>query len=138
MMQPLPEIGKVYKFYNDGEVKESMQYDALVLDVISIGDARDELVDWFDPEFCMMTTRELYDVWLEESCFTSWIFAKDTDYLIECAIPEYDVNHIWFARTKEGDWFSMSIQSNWQRGILDVTNKLTEKLNKKKSNDEVH
>lgn len=126
-LMKIPEIGKTYKFYDDGKVRTSRQYDAIVLDVITKENARETLVKWFDPEFCIMSARELYDVWLEETVLTDWIFAEDTDYLVECDIPDYDENHIWFARTKEGGWFSMNIQSGWQGGLLDVTNKLTEK-----------
>jgi hypothetical protein len=52
--------------------------------------------------------------------------AQKTDYLIECAIPDYDENNIWFAMTTEGGWFSMDIQSGWQAGRLDVDGELYE------------
>lgn len=71
----------------------------------------------------------LYDKWVEESSYKDLIFAEDTDYFIECDIPDYNEYHIWFARTKEGGWFSTNIQSGWQGGVLDVTKELTEKLN---------
>lgn len=128
-MKPIPEIGKVYKFYDDGKARISRQYDALVLDVITKEEAKAKLIKCFDPELCVTSVRELYDVWKDTAIYTYWLFAKDTDRLIECDIPSYDANHIWFARTINGSWFSMNIQSFWQSGVLDVTNELTEKLN---------
>ena len=45
---------------------------------------------------------------------------KQTDYFIACSIPEFDDHIIWFVRKKDDGWFSMSIQSDWQGGYLDV------------------
>lgn len=138
----IPEIGKVYKFYDDGKVRVSRQYDATILNIITKEDAKKVMFSTYCNEYTSWepTTNvyhdeepvgemSLYDKWIEESSYKDWIFAEDTDYFIECDIPDYDENRIWFTRTKEGGWFSLDIQSGWQGGILDVTNELTEKLN---------
>ena len=70
----------------------------------------------------------LYDIWQSEIERYDWIIAKDTDYIVEASIPEYDDNLIYFVRTKDGGWFSMNIQSDWQGGRLDIDGKLYESL----------
>ena len=62
----------------------------------------------------------LLDVHAEEVKCCDWIFADQTDYFIACSIPEFDDHIIWFVRKKDDGWFSMSIQSDWQGGYLDV------------------
>ena len=58
-----------------------------------------------------------------------WLYARSTDFLIECSIPDYDEHNIWFVRTINGEWFSLEIQSFWQTGKLDVDGHLTKQLN---------
>lgn len=129
----IPHSGSIYNFYDDG--KKSRLYKATILRVIS----KEEAKEVFFPTYCNHHTdwipstmvfeyeepigkQSLYDKWLEVKDEIDWVFADNTDYFIECSIPEYDDYTIWFARTNEGGWFSMDIQSDWQGGLLD-TNK---------------
>ena len=64
----------------------------------------------------------LEDIWKDEMTQCHWLYATETDYFIEASCPVYDDNYLWFARTKDGGWFSMNIQSWWQSGELDVDN----------------
>ena len=49
-----------------------------------------------------------------------WLYSEETDFFVECEIPGYDENTIWFVRTVQGGWFSIDVQSSWQHGSLDV------------------
>jgi hypothetical protein len=97
-----------------------------VLRVIPLCEAKDVFVsarDWNydDPIYVI---KPLIEIWQKDVIEHDWLMSKLTDYLIECSIPEYDDNNIWFARTTEGGWFSMDIQSGWQGGVLDVDGEL--------------
>ena len=135
----LPKVGNIYKFYDDGKLNLSRQYDAKVIRIIPKEEAKSIMFPVYcceDSYWDETTTvyrdeepvgeKSLYDVWTEEVKYHDWIFATDTDYFIECSIPKYDKYSIWFARMKDGNWFSMDIQSSWQCGKLDVDNHLTE------------
>lgn len=49
---------------------------------------------------------------------TPWLYAEETDYFVECSIPEYDENTVWFVRSVGGGWFSIDVQSLWMSGRL--------------------
>jgi hypothetical protein len=124
--QPIPEVGKQYHFFDDGKITPSRHSIATVLRVIPLCEAKDVFVsarDWNydDPIYII---KPLVEIWQEDVIEHDWVMSKVTDYLIECSIPEYDDNNIWFARTTEGGWFSMDIQSGWQGGVLDVDGEL--------------
>lgn len=132
-MITIPQIGKTYKFYDDG--KASREYDAIVTKIVSKDDAKtimfkayldedNELLTYYDNELDNECTFEksLYSIWQDEVKNTDWLFAEDTDYFVECSIPDYDEYPIWFAGTKSGGWFSIDIQSDWQGGLLEVDN----------------
>ena len=72
----------------------------------------------------------LYDIWKREVIEHDWLYAEDTDVFVKCDIPEYDKDPIYFARTKDGGWFSMDVTSWWQGGRLDVDGKRYESLMK--------
>ena len=126
--QQVPEVGKQYHFFDDGKIRPSRHSIATVLRVIPISEASNVLVkerdcDYDEPVYSM---RPITEIWKEDVFEHDWLMAQETDYLIECAIPDYDDNNIWFARTTDGGWFSMDIQSGWQAGRLDVDGKLYE------------
>lgn len=167
MKQPVPEVGKIYKFYDDGKIRPTRQYDATVLRILNKEEAKNSMfplycnehTNWeettimYDNE-SIVGTISLYDKWQEvikehtqgegncrivvqgddghfHECEVGepWLFAKDTDYFVECSIFGYDDSNIWFVRTINGNWFSMDIQNGWQGGQLDVDNHLTRELN---------
>lgn len=137
-LEPIPDIGKTYMFYDDGKISRCRQDKARVLCVITKEDAKEIFIPtYYDDDFNLTTIKQdieptgsisLYDIWLLSKKEYDWIFANDTDYFIECSIPEYDENTIWFVRTKSGGWFSMDIQNEWQGGRLDVSGELTKML----------
>ena len=59
-----------------------------------------------------------------------WLYAEETDFFVECEIPGYDENTIWFVRTVQGGWFSIDVQSSWQSGYLDVDGSIYNEVKK--------
>lgn len=145
-LKPIPDVGKTYKFYDDGKIRPTRQYDATVLRLVSVKEAKKIEIHTSNE------TKTLYEFWkgevddhimdedgvmyhvdsdgnlIEIKAGESWLYAIDTDWFIECSIPGYDENTIWFVRTIYGEWFSIDIQNGWQSGKLDVTGELTELL----------
>lgn len=103
--QDLPEIGKTYIFLDNGD--RSREYEATIIYILKYKDAPDYL-------------KQAYFDNLKEC---DWIYREYTDYFIGAEIPEYDKHTIWFVRPKNGGWFSMDIQNNWQSGELLVNEK---------------
>lgn len=136
-MKPIPEIGKEYYFFDDGKISVSRCYKAKVLRIIPY-DECEEVFDVYDYDCDQKIPKTLKEIHKEEinnhlqsSNFTvlngsdttpgkPWLYAEETDYFVECEIPGYDEHNIWFARTVNGGWFSMDIESSWQSGELDV------------------
>lgn len=114
----IPKIGEVVPFFDDGKVCSSRLYKAIIKDVALYVYAPDYVKQAFKTN--------------SEVC--SWIWNGTTDYFIGCVIKEYDENDIWFARTKEGGWFSLDIQSDWQGGVLDVDGELKKVLDSNRRN----
>lgn len=135
-----PEIGKTYKFYDDGKVSYARQFDATVLRIISDEEAKSIMFPLYwdywktsktthinDDAWIPNEKKSLYDVWKKEVAEDDDTYNTFTDCFVECSIPEYDDNTIWFVRGQFG-WFSINIQSDWQAGRLDIDNKITEEL----------
>ena len=124
----VPQVGEKLHFFDDGKVGDSRHYMAVVTHVLTPEQAKCVfVVDATSFSECHFIDFEenkslsLLDVHAEEVKCCDWIFAEQTDYFIACSIPEFDNHIIWFARKKDGGWFSMDIQSDWQGGFLDVT-----------------
>ena len=126
-MKPIPEIGKYYHFWDDGKTSPGRHYIARIERIVPISNSPDIKIQYMDPYIDGITiSKLLWDIWNKEKTDTDWIFSEKTDYLIEASCPKYDEYNIWFARTKDGGWFSMNIQNNWQGGRLDVTGEIYE------------
>lgn len=123
-METIPEIGKYYHFWDDGKSSPSRHYVCKCERVITPDEAKNIMVSVpYDDDLTIETT--LYDHWLEsEMPEHDWLYAKETDYFVECSCPKYDENNLWFVRTRDGGWFSMNIQNWWQGGTLDVDEKI--------------
>ena len=123
----VPQVGEKLHFFDDGKVGDSRHYMAVVTHVLTPEQAKCVfVVDATSFSECHFIDFEenkslsLLDVHAEEVKSCDWIFAEQTDYFIACSIPEFDNHIIWFVRKKDDGWFSMSIQSDWQGGYLDV------------------
>ena len=119
-MKSIPEVGKVYKFYDDGKVGSSRRYWAKVKKVLDIEETKNILVSIYDEDDWVKVP--LYDVIQEEIRHCDWLYSKEQKEVICCAIPAYDCNDIWVIRDKTGGWFSINVQNSWQGGQLDVDN----------------
>lgn len=123
-MKPVPEVGKYYHFWDDGKTSPGRHYIARVERLVPIADSANIIVQHFDYDIGDLVPRSLLFVWNLEKDEKDWIFAENTDYLVEVSCPKYDENNLWFARTADGGWFSVDIQSSWQGGKLDVTGEI--------------
>lgn len=135
-----PIVGSEYYFYDDGKLSPSRRYVATVTRIVTKEESKqimfptwcNEQTDW-NPCTVTFDNEEpsgeisLFDKWIHERDEIDWVFAKDTDYFVECSIPKYDENKIWFAKTIHNGWFSICIQNGWQGGALDVNFEITMK-----------
>lgn len=144
-LKPIPKKGEYYYFFDDGKLSVSRCYKAFVNRVLP---SNCENMSIYDVIRNNETTVNLFDVLKEnvDNCRQSenftvlnapshkpgqpWLYTEKTDYFVECIIPEYDDNTIWFTRDVHGGWFSLSIEDSWQCGKLDVDFSLYNQLKK--------
>lgn len=137
-MKDVPKIGKEYHFFDDGKIRESRHYIATVNKLITPEEAKSVIIDC---EFRAYIV-SLYDIWKEEieehrqtvnfevingsstEPGAPWLYAEDTDYFVECSIPAYDEDPVWFVRDVHGGWFSLNTVNTWMTGELDIDGKL--------------
>ena len=126
-LEPIPEVGKYYHFFDDGKLSPSRHYICRVERLLSKEEANDIMVDV--PYWNSMTnenetvTITLFEKWQEEKEDVDFLYSEDTDYFVELSCPEYDNNNLYAVRTQDGGWFTLDVQSFWQTGSLDVTGK---------------
>ncbi len=129
-LEPIPEVGKEYHFWDDGKKSPGRHYICRCERVIPYKEAKNikfTLKDYHypyteDSEYEEYDTN-LKDIWKQAVKDHSWVYSEDTDYFVEVSCPAYDENNLWAARTKNGGWFTLNIQSDWQGGDIDVTGK---------------
>lgn len=114
----IPEIGKEYHFFDDGKTSLSRHYVCKCERVITPEEAKEIIFDLDDGKIT------LYDIWKDTSSKCTFLFAKDTDYFVEVSCPSYDENNLWAVRTKDGGWFTLDVQNDWQGGRVDVTGEI--------------
>ena len=122
MKQYLPEIGKTYNCFNDGEINKSKIYQVTITEIIQFEKADKEILDLWKENlingsiYKMMSTGGNY----------VYMFDK-TDYFIKFVSNENKNNQNGvFARTKKGTWFGLG--ETYNRGLLDLEGKITESL----------
>ena len=130
--QDVPVIGKYYYFFDEGKTSPSRCYKAKVVRVIPYDecDLEYEIYDYYCDCKISKTLKDIHKEEVDENFNVlsgsdttpgkSWLYAEETDFFVECEIPGYDENTIWFVRTVQGGWFSIDVQSSWQHGSLDV------------------
>ena len=101
-MLPVPQVGEVRHFFDDGKMSDSRHYIATIKTVIPYKKA----------------SQNLKKVWKEERWRCYWVYAYETDYFIKASIPEYDNKPIWFVRSKYGGWFSIDYMGWLMSGRL--------------------
>lgn len=126
--RPVPEVGKKCHFFDDGKVSDSRHYIATVNRIITLEEAKDMYIpDCFREHIYL-----LYNAWEEGKADHPWLFASDTDCIVECNIPEYDKDPIYFARGKEGEWWSFNVTNSWQTGYLDIDGRWFDEYSKER------
>ena len=129
----LPIVGKEYHFFDDGKITESRHFIATIVELIPLDEAKNIIIST-PREYDVKTGQNIFvnmsllDIWIDEKTHTNWIFASNTDYIVKASIPKYDDDLIYFARTKDGGWFSMDVTNWWQGGRLDIDGKLYESM----------
>lgn len=109
----IPEVGKEYHFFDDGKTGRSRRFIVNIIEVIPFSEMKD---------------RKVVKAWKNEvkECF--WLYAKTTDYFVKGICSDYDTNALWFVRTLDGRWFSIDYPNCWMGGVLDVDNKIWDRL----------
>lgn len=133
MNKNIPEIGKEYPFFDDGKITPSRYYNATIIEIIPIDEAKNIIISTprdYDQELGQnkFIDMSLLDIWIDEKTEHDWIYSSNTDYIVKASIPKYDDDPIYFARTKDGGWFSMDVTNWWQSGRLDIDRKLYDEL----------
>ena len=101
-MLPVPQVGEVRHFFDDGKMRDSRHYMATITKVIPYKNA----------------SQKLKKIWKKERWSCYWLYAYETDYFVKASIPKYDKMPIWFVRTKDGGWFSIDFMGWWMSGRL--------------------
>lgn len=123
----LPEIGKIYNFYDDGKITYSRQYRCKIIDVIPYDNVSDKI-------------KKQYKTLVSHY---NWIFSPHTDYFIIGKVEDDIIEDQVFMRTLKGDWFSNAISLNIKDfdiidrgdvgGILNVDGVITKELEQRYS-----
>lgn len=141
-LSPIPEVGKLYHFWDDGKTSPSRHYICKVEELITPQQAKEIILE----ENCIEDwPMSLYDIWKNQidnhrqgeyvkhighgastEVGTPWLYAEDTDYFVKLSCPKYDKDPIWAVRTVWGGWFTMDTTNWWQGGTLDVTGEIYE------------
>jgi len=90
-MKSVPEIGKIYKTFDDGKITKSRMYEIKIKDIIPFKKANEKLIKQ----------------WKEEVKDHDWLYARETDYF--CISETNEDNDVEvFVRMIDGRWFSFS------------------------------
>ena len=122
-LDPIPEVGKEYHFWDDGKSSVSRHYIARVERIITPEQAKEIVIVTESGDFFT-----LYDSWVETKEQCDFLYDQETDFFVECSCPKYDDHNLWFVRTVDGGWFSIDNENCWQSGRLDVTGERYESI----------
>lgn len=118
----IPEVGKFYHFWDDGKHSVGRHYIAKVERIIPFEEAEDIVFQFEDGPVSLLQQ------WKDEVEDAKWLYNQETDYFIECSIPIYDKDPIYFVRDIDNDWFSIATTGWWQYGRLDVDGSIYEEV----------
>ena len=119
------EIGKFYHFWDDGKSSTSRHYLCKCVDILTIEQAEQTLISSYywshnDGDVVVLSLKEIWEMNKKEC---DWLYADETPYFVVISCPKYDDKLLYFAKTKDGRWFSMNVETWWQSGLLDVGEK---------------
>lgn len=125
-MRRVPKVGEILPAFDDGKVSPSRLYETEITEVIPFNAAKDIKVYGIDRDFTdalgEVTYRDdisLIDAWERDKKEIYWLFADETDYFIRAKVVGDVYEDQWFARTKDGGWFSMEIANYMVGASLD-------------------
>jgi hypothetical protein len=115
------EIGKFYHFWDDGKSSISRHYLCKCEGIITLEESKELLFEsyYWNEEYDVSVALTLYDIWTKNKEECPWLYAGDTPYFVVISCSKYDDNLLYCAKTKDGTWFSMNVQTWWQSGLLD-------------------
>lgn len=133
-LQDVPIVGNKHSFFDDGKQSISRHHIAEVVNIVTKENAKELFLNIKDYNNNIYP-KSLYDIWVDEvnnhrqSAYgmvlcrnmkegEPWLYDEDTDYFIECLIPSYDENSVWFVRDINGGWFSINTINSWMSGRL--------------------
>lgn len=121
-MKKIPNIGDIIPAFDDGKVRFSRLYVAKITDIISFERAKEMKLENLPIEGPSneYTSGWLIDIWKWNKQEYDWLFAEETDFFIEAELEGEVANPNYFVRTKNGEWFSMNVQSYLQGAVLDT------------------
>lgn len=123
----LPEIEKIYKFYDDGKITYSRQYRCKIINIIPYNNVSDKI-------------KEQYKTLVNHY---NQIFSSHTDYFIIGKVEDDIIENQVFMRILKETWFSNAINLNTKDfdiidredvgGLLDVDGVITKELEQRYS-----
>ena len=120
MMKKIPNVGDVVPAFDDGKIRFSRLYETKITKIIPFEHGGVMKLDNLPEDGLYYNCHSLIDIWEENKKDYHWLFADETDYFIEAEMLGEVVNPNYFARTKDGGWFSMNVQSFLQGARLDT------------------
>jgi hypothetical protein len=94
-----------------------------VLRVIPFEDFKTEFADYGRTE--LMDWMSYYEKWEEAVQNHTWLFASETDFIIETTCS-HDKAHQFFTRTADGGWFSFDTDHYMMGARMDVDHEYEE------------
>lgn len=116
------KIGDFYHFWDDGKTSPSRHYICKCESIISLEEAENLFFYskyWADDDEDEVKL-SLVEIWEKNKEQSDWLYNEETPYFIVCSCPQFDENLLYFCQTKDGDWFSMDVETWWQSGLLDI------------------
>lgn len=106
----IPKAGDRIPFYDQGKVADYRRFIAIVQKVIPVS-----LMKVLHPY--------IYLCWKQEKELSDLLYSPKTKCFIECIIPGYDNEKVYFAEDLEGGWYSFSWKRESVKGKLDFEGK---------------
>lgn len=113
----IPEVGEKVHMFDDGKIRNCRHMTGEVVRVIPFEEFKTEFADYGRTE--AMDWMSYYEKWEEEVQDCSYLYAPETDFVIETTCSDYDV-HLFFTRTIDGGWFSFDTKMHGTGARMDI------------------
>ena len=105
----IPEVGKVYHWFDDGKIRLSRH---CLMECVEVIPFKQFITD---PKYA-----ELFQTWREEVKECDWLYSETTEYIVGCRVKDEPKEPILYhARTKDWEWFGFG--TFLDNGLLDVS-----------------